>query len=189
MKIICILGSPREKGNSTAIVNKFCETVNGEGADIQAVNLNKLDFKGCQGCMSCKIKTDRCVVKDALEPVLDSIYEADLLVLSSPVYMGSVTGQLKCFIDRTFSFLNPDFKTNPDASRLPKGKKALIVTTQGAPENMFGDVPEHLKMMLERYGFSEIEIIRGCGIRDIGDAQKDNAVMDMAVQAAKELVG
>lgn len=189
MKIICILGSPREKGNSTAIVNKFCETVEGEGVDIQKVNLNQLNFKGCQGCMSCKTKTDRCVVEDDLGPVLDSIYDADLLVLSSPVYMGSVSGQLKCFLDRTFSFLTPDFKTNPNPSRLPEGKKALIVTAQGAPENMFGDVAANLEMMLERHGFSEVKIIQGCEIRDIGDAEKDNAVMDMAVQAARELVG
>jgi len=189
MKIICVLGSPRERGNSNAIVRKFCETVKGEGVDIQEVNLNKLDFKGCQGCMSCKTKTDRCVVKDDLEHVLDSIHETDLLVISSPVYMGGVTGQLKCFLDRTFSFLTPDFKTNPEPSRLPKGKKALIVTTQGAPEGMFTDVPAHLEMLLERYGFSNIKIIRGCEIRDLGDAEKDNKLMDTAVQTAKELVG
>ena len=189
MKIICILGSPREKGNSTAIVKKFCETAGTEGAEIELFNLNSMNFKGCQGCMTCKVKTDRCIVKDELEPVLDSIHETDLLVLSSPVYMGSVTGQLKCFIDRTFSFLAPDFKTNPNPSRLPGGKKALVVVTQGAPEGMFEDVPAHLEMLLERYGFSEIKIIRGCEIRDIGDAEKDSEVMGMAVQAAKELVG
>ena len=187
MKIICVLGSPREKGNSTAIVKKFCEAAEKKGADIESYNLNSLSFKGCQGCMTCKTKTERCVVKDDLKQVLDAIYEADILVLASPVYMGGVSGQLKCFLDRTFSFLTPDFKTSPDPSRLPKGKKALVVTTQGAPESMFKDVADQLEMMLKRHGFSEVKTIRGGGIRDIGDAEKDERVMGLAVESAKQL--
>ena len=188
MKIICVQGSPRGLGNSTTIVNKFCEVAEKKGADIQSFNLNLLDYRGCQGCLACKNKTERCVLSDELDPVLDSIFEADILVISSPVYMGGVTGQLKCFLDRTFSFLKPDFKTNPDASRLPKGKNALIVITQGAPENMFKDIPAQLEMLLKRHGFSEVKTIRGCGIRDIGDAEKDKKVMELAVLAAEQLV-
>jgi multimeric flavodoxin WrbA len=188
MKIICVLGSPREKGNSSAIVKKFCEAAGKKGADIESFSLNSLNFKGCQGCMACKERSDRCVVNDELKPVLDSIYETDILVLASPVYMGAVTGQLKCFLDRTFSFLKPDFKTSADPSRLPGGKKALVVTTQGAPESMFKDVPAQLEMMLKRHGFSEVKTIRGCEIRDIGDAEKNEILMDMAVEAAKLLI-
>lgn len=187
MKIICILGSAREKGNSTSIAKKFCEAAKREGVAIEMVNLNKLNFKGCQGCMACKEGSDRCVVKDELQPVLDSIYEADILVLASPVYMGAVTGQLKCFLDRTFSFLIPDFRTSANPSRLPPGKKGLIVITQGAPEGMFKEVPAQLEMMLERHGFSEVKTIRGCEVRDIGDAEKNNKIMNMAVQAAEQL--
>ena len=188
MKIISVLGSPRQKGNSSAIVKRFCDTALKKGADIESYNLNLMDFKGCQGCLACKEGNDRCVIKDDLQPVLDLVYEADILVLATPVYMGGVSGQLKCFIDRTFSFLTPDFKTSPDPSRLPKGKKALIVITQGAPDSMFQDVPKQLEMMLKRHGFSEVKTIRGCGIRDIGDAFKDERVMELAVQAAEQLV-
>ena len=187
MKIISILGSPRGKGNSTAIVKKFCEAAERKGAQIEMVELNQIAFKGCQGCMACKGESERCVVKDDLQPVLNSIYDADILVLSSPVYMGTVTGQLKCFMDRTFSFLSPDFRTSANPSRLPPGKKGLVVTTQGAPAGMFEDVAKQLEMMLKRYGFSEVKTIRGCEIRDIGDAEKNKKVMDEAVQAAEQL--
>lgn len=189
MKITCVLGSPRGRGNSTAIVNKFCDTAKGEGVSFDIFSLNQLNYKGCQGCMSCKTKSDRCVVKDELEPVLNSIFEADILVAASPVYMGDVTGQFKSFLDRTYSFMAPDFMTNPDSSRLPPGKKALIVITQGAPEEMFKEVPEKLEMMLKRYGFSEVNVIRGCGLREIGEAEGDKRVMDMAVLAAEQMVG
>ena len=189
MEIVCVLGSPRSNGNSTAIVNKFCDTARKKGANVKLYELNQLNYKGCQGCMACKTKSDRCVVDDDLAPVLNSIFDADVLVMSSPVYMGEVTGQLKSFIDRTFSFLNPEYLTNPKPSRLPEGKKALIVMTQGAPEEMFKDIHTRLEMMLQRYGFVETNTIRGCGLRDAGEAEKNEGVMESAAKTAEKMLG
>jgi multimeric flavodoxin WrbA len=189
MEIVCVLGSPRSKGNSNTIVNKFCETARNKGANVKFYELNQLNYKGCQGCMSCKTKSDRCVVDDDLAPVLNSIFDADVLVMSSPVYMGEVNGQLKSFIDRTFSFLDRDYLTNPKPSRLPEGKKALFVMTQGAPEEMFGNIHPRIEMMLQRYGFVETHTIRGCGMRDVGEAEKNEAVMNLAVQTAEKMLG
>ena len=142
MEMVCLYGSPRKKGNSAAIADRFCETAEKQGAKIQRYVLNKLDFRGCQGCMTCKTKLDKCVLKDELAPVLDAIREADVLVMATPVYFAGVTGQLKCFLDRTFSFLNPDFHPHPaTASRLTPGKKMVFIVTQGDPEeNNFKDI-------------------------------------------------
>jgi len=35
MRIICLLGSPRVKGNSAALAKRFCETAEKLGAKIQ----------------------------------------------------------------------------------------------------------------------------------------------------------
>ena len=87
MKILCLLGSPREKGNSATIANRFCTTAERLGAEVRTFVLNKLQFRGCQGCMACKTKLDRCVLEDDLAEVLDSIRDADVLVLATPVYL------------------------------------------------------------------------------------------------------
>ena len=73
MKIVTLLGSPRPKGNSTAIAKHFCETAEKLGAEIETFSLNKLKFRGCQACMTCKTKLEKCVLKDDLSLVLEAV--------------------------------------------------------------------------------------------------------------------
>ncbi len=64
MKIICLLGSPRPKGNSAAMASKFCETAKGLGAEVTTFALNKLKYRGCQACMTCKTKLENSLKKN-----------------------------------------------------------------------------------------------------------------------------
>ena len=58
MKIVTLLGSPRTGRNSATIANRFTETAARLGADTRTFELNRLDYRGCQGCYACK-KGDR----------------------------------------------------------------------------------------------------------------------------------
>src|SRR5208337_1623588 len=141
MKILCLLGSPREKGNSATIANRFCKTAEGLGAEVKSFTLNNLQYRGCQGCMACKTKLDRCALNDDLTEVLDAVRETDVLVLASPVYFWDISSQLKTFIDRTFSYLVPDLMTNPRRTRLEPGKKLVFILSQNNPDrSSFADI-------------------------------------------------
>ncbi len=94
MKLLCVLGSPRENGNSSTLARRLCETAEGMGAEVATYSLNKLKYRGCQGCMACKSKLDHCALEDDLTEVLDAVYGADALVLASPVYYGDVSSQM-----------------------------------------------------------------------------------------------
>jgi multimeric flavodoxin WrbA len=96
MKIVSVLGSPRENANSSTIANRFCTTAEQFGAEVKTLVLNNLEYHGCQGCMACKKKLDRCALEDDLTEVLDAVRETDVLVLASRVYYRDVSGQLKC---------------------------------------------------------------------------------------------
>jgi multimeric flavodoxin WrbA len=136
MKIVAVLGSPRPKGNSALMAEAFLETARERGADTEVYLLNQMRIKGCQGCGKCKADSQVCVVEDDLQGAYAAIRGADILVLASPVYFGDLSGQLKCFWDRTFAWVNPDFTT-----RLAPGKKSVMFLAQGAasPE-MFDDI-------------------------------------------------
>jgi multimeric flavodoxin WrbA len=83
MKIVSVLGSPRENGNSTTIANRFCTTAQTFSVEVKSFVLDNLEFRGCQGCMACKTKLDRCALDDDdLTEVLDAVREADVLVLA-----------------------------------------------------------------------------------------------------------
>lgn len=183
MKIVAVLGSPRPQGNSAGLARALLAAAREQGAEVQEFTLNKLDFRGCQGCLTCKTKSDTCVLEDDLAAVLQAVKEADVLVLASPVYFGDLSGQLKCFFDRTYSLINPDF-----SSRLPAGKKAVLVLVQGMPEQaQFADIFPRYERWLKIYGFDPIYLLRGVGVRDLGDIERQSALLEQAVALGREL--
>jgi multimeric flavodoxin WrbA len=182
MNIVCLLGSPRPRGNSATIADRFLKTAAQCGAVTHTFELNRLTYRGCQGCYACKKTLDRCVLEDDLTVVLAAVQEADTLVLATPVYYGDVTGQLKCFIDRTFSYLVPDYTTNPQPSRLSP-KKLVFIITQGQPdEAQFADIFPRYERFLSWLGFTECRLVRACGI---GPASLD-AVPEPVLHRAEE---
>jgi multimeric flavodoxin WrbA len=188
MKVVSVIGSPRENGNSATIAKRFSQTAEKLGAEVKTYTLNSMNFKGCQGCFLCKTKLDRCAVKDELTEVLDAIREADVVVLGSPVYYWDVTGQTKSFLDRTFSYLEPDFMTNPNPSRLPTGKKFVFILAQGNPdESKFTDIAPKIDYFFERYGFTERHLIRACGVREVGDVEGRGDIMRLAEETARKV--
>lgn len=104
MSIIAINGSPRKNKNTATILNKVLEGAGSKGVKTEIFNLYDLDFKGCISCFACKLKEGKsygkCVLKDDLTPILEKIQSADALVLGSPIYLASVTGEMRSFMER-----------------------------------------------------------------------------------------
>ena len=101
MKIVCLLGSPRENGNSSTIARHFSAAAEKLGAEVKSFSLNKLNFRGCQGCMARKTNIERCALEDDLTGVPEAVRKTDVLVLASPVYFWDVSSQVNPF--RTIS--------------------------------------------------------------------------------------
>jgi multimeric flavodoxin WrbA len=190
MKIVCVLGSPRENGNSSTIAKHLCTTAEGSGAEVRTFVLNDLAFRGCQGCMACKTKLETCAMEDDLTEVLEAVRETDVLVLASPVYYWDVSSQVKAFLDRTFSYLVPDFITNPRKSRLVPGKKFVLILTQANPdESNFTDIFPKFDHFFRAYGFDETHLIRACGVSAPGEVESRRDVMANAEKIAEALFG
>jgi multimeric flavodoxin WrbA len=184
MKIVAILGSPRPQGNSAVLARSLLVAAQAQGAEVQEFLLNQMDYRGCQGCLACKTKQDECILEDDLAEVLAAIKTADVLLLASPVYFGDISGQLKCFFDRTYSLINPDF-----SSRIPAGKKAVLVLVQANPEAaQFDDIFPRYERWLKLYGFEPIHLLRAVGARDLGAIEQQPALLEQAAALGRELV-
>ncbi|MFH1217835.1 MAG: flavodoxin family protein [Pseudomonadota bacterium] len=189
MKITCVLGSPRKTGNSSTIAGHFLQIAADKGAETESFLLNTLNVKGCQACYSCKKTSDKCVVRDDLAAVLDSVRQADVLVMASPTYYGEVSSQLKAFIDRTFSFLVPDFLSSPNPSRLNPGKTLVFILTQAQPdERMFDDIFPRYEKFFKWYGYSDSHLIRVCGASQDDRMMEREDVVRMTEETARKIV-
>ncbi|QEM67964.1 flavodoxin family protein [Geobacter sp. FeAm09] len=189
MKLVCLLGSPRRNGNSATIAAHIVQRAQELGAETETVYLNGLAYRGCQGCYACKTTLERCVLNDDLAAVLESVREADALVLATPVYYGDVAGQLKNFIDRTFSYLVPDYYANPQPARLVPGKRLAFVFSQGSPdEARFADVFPRYSEFFRWYGFEEGLMVRGCGLSERSTVTKRTHLFEQADEVARKLV-
>jgi len=189
MKIICLIGSPRKESNSAAIARRFCETAAGLGAKIDTVELNQLNYRGCQGCLACKTTSDKCVLEDDLSGVLESLKAADVVVMAMPVYCSDVPGQVKCFIDRTYSYMPAGYLSG-SPSRVPAGKKLIFIITQGAPvDDLFADVPKRYQGFLQRsMGFGDTCLIRGVGVGGGGAIGVPDPILQKAEEIARAIV-
>lgn len=187
MNIVSLLGSPRAKSNSSTIAKSFIETAEKLGAKTKTYTLSDLKYRGCQGCIACKTKHEKCVLKDDLTDVLNAVHEADVLLMASPTYYGDISSQLKGFIDRTYSYLKPDFMTNPSPARLPQGKKLVFVNTQAQPEEAFGDIFPRYDFFFKWYGFTESYLIRACSVVGTGDIEARQDILALAEETARKV--
>jgi len=140
MKVIGINGGPRKKWNTASLLNKALEGAASKGAETEMIHLYDLNFKGCVSCFACKTKGGksygRCAVKDDLTPLLRKVEEVDAMILGSPIYFGTVTGEMRSCMERLlFPYLA---YTNPPSSLFERKINTGFIYTMNAPEERIG---------------------------------------------------
>jgi multimeric flavodoxin WrbA len=102
MRIVGINGSPRKNGNTQVLLKVAMES--SKIVDMKLIHLVDYKILPCDGCGACW-KTKKCTINDDLEKVLSELLSSDAIILGSPVYYGSVSAQMKAFIDRSGELL------------------------------------------------------------------------------------
>jgi multimeric flavodoxin WrbA len=136
MKVLAINGSPRKKWNTATLLQHALNGAASKGAETELVHLYDLAYTGCISCFSCKLKRGKsygkCAVQDDLTPILEKIRDVDALILGSPIYFGSVTGMMRCFMERLlFPYLT---YTRPPTSLFPKQIPTAFIYTMNVSE-------------------------------------------------------
>lgn len=152
MKVIAFNGSPRKNWNTAQLLNRALEGAASQGAKTELIHLYDLNYKGCISCFSCRIKGGKsygkCTVVDDLAPVFKKIEESDAIILGSPVYMGTLTGEMKSFLER---LLYPLFDTENYSTLLGKKIMSGFIYTMGVNETQMNE-------MAYEQRFSDIEM-------------------------------
>jgi multimeric flavodoxin WrbA len=104
MRIMVLNGSPRKQGGTRAMVQAFTEGARSAGHTVDVFDVADMDIAGCRACESCHTSGDgTCAQKDDMQPIYEAWNDMDMLVLASPIYYGSISGQLACTLHRTYA--------------------------------------------------------------------------------------
>lgn len=103
MKVIAINGSPRPKGNTFQSIDLVFDAIKEEDNTVETeiIQLAGKTINSCLSCYKCVKNSDnKCVQEDDLNEIYSKMIEADAILLGAPVYLGDVTGKMRCFIER-----------------------------------------------------------------------------------------
>jgi len=103
LKTIIINASPRKKWNTAEVLDSARKGAESVGAETEYINLYDLVFKGCRSCLICKRKDKtkgKCYWRDDLTPLIEKIFEADALIIGSPIYFGQPTSEFRALLER-----------------------------------------------------------------------------------------
>lgn len=100
-KVLILSGSPRKGGNSDLLCDQFAKGAAESGHTVEKIRVTERNIHPCIACYHCRDNGGKCVFQDDMATLLQKMIDADVLVLSSPVYFYSIDAQLKAVIDRT----------------------------------------------------------------------------------------
>ena len=163
-KIIILNGSPRKSGNTSALTAAFAEGAKEAGNTVTEFFLNGMNIHGCLGCFGGGRNPESpCVQKDDMEKIYPVYKEADIVVLATPLYYWTISGQLKCAFDRLFAVAECD----PNY-RNPKKESALIMAAEG---HGFEETLYWYDSLEKHLGWRSIGKVLCGGVMDVGDIQ------------------
>ena len=156
MKILVLSGSPRPRGNTAAMVDAFARGARESGHQVEIIDVCRKKIAGCMACEYCRQKGSgherQCVQQDDMQAVYPLLDEAEMILLASPVYYHSFSGQLQCAINRIYALDKPR-----------NLKKAALVLSSGSDKVYGGAVYEYQNSFLDYLHLEDMGIFTAYG--------------------------
>ena len=102
MKVLLINGSPHVRGCTYTALSEVASELINQGISTQIFHIGTDPIAGCIACGACRKNGGRCFRNDVVNEVMSLAAQSDGIVLGSPVYYASISGQLSSFLDRLF---------------------------------------------------------------------------------------
>lgn len=175
MKKVIAISSSGRKRNTYRLIESTRDLLEEAGIELEIIHLADVNIRDCRGCDAC-ILTDKCPVKDEVTDLLNRMQEADGLILTSPVYMAGVSGQLKRLLDRTCRWYHRPALV---------GKPILLMTTTAG--GYAKDVLTYLKKVSTFWGGNICgQVFRTMSNWDVGVSERELQTFIQAIhQQAK----
>jgi multimeric flavodoxin WrbA len=184
-KILVLLGSPRKKGNSTALAKQIIKGAEAGGATVETIYLHGQNIAPCHACYGCaKPNSKSCVIDDDMQPIYQKLVEANAWVIASPVYWFTMSAQTKLFMDRCFALFN----INKEALA---GKHIAIAMSYADPDPFVSGCVNALRTFQDAFRYVRANIVGmvyGCADNP-GEIKLNESLMQEAEALGQKLAG
>jgi len=173
MKILGLVGSVRQLGNSEILTKEALMGAEEEGAQVEILRLTDYQVDPCRGCAACLLQEKGCVIKDDANFIFAKMAESDGIIVGVPCYILEATAIVKQLIDRGFA---------PMQQNTLRGKVGGVIVpyaTRGWTQNVFQQTNTWLlslgihvvdQLLIHVQGLSEAPLIQDAleKSRDLG---------------------
>lgn len=153
MKILVLNGSPRANGSTAAMAEAFAKGARENGHQVNVIPVCRKKIAGCTACEYCHTKGNgRCIQQDDMQEIYPLLDEAEMIVLASPVYYHSFSGQLQCALNRIYALDKPKHL-----------KKAALILSSGSDHVYGGAIYEYQNSFLNYLKLENMGIFTAYG--------------------------
>lgn len=164
-KIVILNGSPRKKGNTSALAAEFARGAREAGHTVTEFFLDSMDIHGCKGCFGGHGSREcPCVQKDDMMQIYPAVRECNVVVLASPLYYWNMSGQIRTAVDRLFALEEGD-------GNLLRGHGRASALLMAAEGNGFEDVVLYYDHLMEHLKWKNLGHVLAGGNGDVGDIE------------------
>lgn len=151
---VAIYGSPRRGGNSDLLLDSMIKGMEKANAKVDRIYASEVNVAPCDSKRECE-SSGLCCIKDDMQKIYRQFQDADLIVLSTPIYFYAMTAQAKTVIDRCQSVWSQKYLLKKE-TRLNKAKEkwGFLLCTAGAKggQKLFDGAILTMKFFLDAYG-------------------------------------
>ena len=145
------------------MVGAFAEGARESGHEVTVVPVCQKKIGGCLACEYCHTKGEgKCVQQDDMQEIYPVLEEAEMIVLASPIYYHSFTGQLQCAINRIYALDKPK-----------NLKKAALIMSSGSNHVYCGAIYEYRNSFLNYLKLEDMGIYSAYGEQNKSQAKLD----------------
>ncbi len=139
MKVLAIMGSPRKGKNNDMLLDTILNSIKQQEASVEITKLYVSDL-AIAPCLACDACTRRagCVQKDGMAELYQHFDSADIILMTSPMYFNSISGQLKAIIDRNQAIWSSKYVLKQSLIDKSKPRVGYFIITAGAEEHPYG---------------------------------------------------
>jgi multimeric flavodoxin WrbA len=103
MKVVAFNGSPRKEGNTYTAIKLVTDKLQVAGIDVEIIHVGNKIIRGCLACGQCeKLMNEHCVIEDDVNGWVQTMKDADGIIIGSPTHSSAIAGTMKSFLDRAF---------------------------------------------------------------------------------------